>query len=471
MLRWRGDQAAQAAIRQGENSAQLWGDVGNIIGQTAQTISRERAERPQREREQREQERADKLQTVLSEVGSLPPEQAIQRVRAAGFAAEANTLQKQYDDQVLNRLQRENTTLDLASKRISQARTMFEEINAAPEEERPAIYQQIAPRVRELVGPELGSRVKDEYDPQFVERAMTWGMSTVEKLNTRRAAIGLVTEDTKNADERDDKARQALIQYLPTVDTQEELDQALSMAKARGARPETLALFPSKYSPEAMAQVNEIGLTPEQRAKREEGAAPESERAFIERAAREQGRPVASFNNNEIGRLKAQFASLSRAPKDDGGITQAQRMAAERWKQNELQQAEDDFRKATAPYTIDPDSKLPIAQPMALPQDLIDQHEARKRRIQLSYLEQIGDTSTGRPTALPNPPAAPTPPPVRAAAEPPPSAPVAPAAPLGAAPANAASPYTVGQVVSVRGQRVRITKINPDGSFEGERVP
>jgi hypothetical protein len=59
-------------------------------------------------------------------------------------------------------------------------------------------------------------------------------------------------------------------------------------------------------------------------------------------------------------------------------------------------------------------------------------------------------------------------------ATPPPAAPPPPASPLGSGTATAAprrQPPRPGDVVSVRGQRVRVTRVLPNGQIEGVRVP
>jgi hypothetical protein len=174
-------------------------------------------------------------------------------------------------------------------------------------------------------------------------------------------------------------------------------------------------------------------------------------------------------------------SDAGRAPKDataelaGNRITKKDLDEADEWKVNALRQAEAEFRQATAPYR-ERTTDYGVVPAREIPPDVVAAHEARKADIERVYRGKRGLAPTIRDAVTRSTTPPPAQPPARAAT---PSPSIVPpptrtGSPLGSGTATAAPtrvPPKVGDTVTVRGQRVRITRILPNGQIEGVPVP
>jgi hypothetical protein len=176
-----------------------------------------------------------------------------------------------------------------------------------------------------------------------------------------------------------------------------------------------------------------------------------------------------------------------RDPSDPSSVLrdERRRIDADAWKDARLREAEADFDKAARPYTEEEEQ---------IPMSVVRAHEARKADIQNAYLQRLGlppsrvpdrangvrvSAPAGQPSGDPAFADRPGASPARMAdvvmgRTPAPSIAPPPASPLGAGTATAAPARVapkVGDVVTVRGQKVRITAILPNGQVQGVPVP
>jgi hypothetical protein len=117
--------------------------------------------------------------------------------------------------------------------------------------------------------------------------------------------------------------------------------------------------------------------------------------------AREHNVPVASLSTAQKNTIRANYAAATREPKDgtpDKAATLAQKAAAERWKQGELEQLETKFRaaKTKTPFLNQMTGEFVVPAPMT-----DAELDAAKARIQTSYLEQIGASAAAPAAAQP----------------------------------------------------------------------
>ncbi len=282
----------------------------------------------------------------------------------------------------------------------------------------PALWPEIRPQLVDVtagVSPELVSGIPEQYDAGRVQQigqfvtATSAQLDTLARTTARSAALLKGHADVK-------EWRETIAESYVTATSPEDW-QAIGGTFRKLDHPTINTALDSfgEWSPENAAKVNRQMMTPAQRA--------------------------ALDASGEKPLTRAQYAN------------------EEFRYQTELQEAEREFKRDTRPYTH-PDQKdaLPgeVIPGRPIPQDLLDAHEDRKRRIEASYHMRIGNA--------PPPPARTGPPPGRsvipvvplreaALSQPPDVGAPAPApagAPLGAAPAEAAQPVPPSGPASAR---------------------
>lgn len=114
----------------------------------------------------------------------------------------------------------------------------------------------------------MGPHYDEQVTPKLIEDAMKWGGQQEAVLAARKAAYDAANQGisvAKDARERDEYFTKSLASFLPTVQSPEEWKAALDHAAILGAPPQTIAKFPKEFSPRAIEQARQVGLTPEQR--------------------------------------------------------------------------------------------------------------------------------------------------------------------------------------------------------------
>lgn len=492
LMRRRGEIAGDRLLRQGEISGRMWQDLGQTIGDTVTRLGAHYADAPRREAEAAQiasqtakLKRESRLNQVKEMIANLPPDTGITELRRMGFGDEATAMAKTLSDERQRAVSAMLTPVNSVKTAFGRGAAILSEVN-----KNPALWPELRPLLVDLaaqVAPDLANQIPAQYEPTHVRQITDFVIATASDVDR----LARAAEKAREALKAGDDTRQSLDRWRQSIGT------ALSIAKTEQDW-QALGDQYRNLHPIAATIVNSFGaFSPANVAKAQRATRDTRSSGSIEQQIADALRKGDTAEVTRLQNAAKITADARRAPESgsDKPITAAQRASAKRWKYNELQQAEEDFRKETKPYThpIDPVFSEPLP-PTAIPADLIEAHEARKRRIQASYLDQIGDTSVPRPKGPPTnipPPrrgepiassardpffsdtVSPPAPSRSVAVQPaaPPAPPAPPATPLGATPATAVPTYTVGQVVTVRGQRVRITKINPDGTFEGEPVP
>lgn len=222
---------------------------------------------------------------------------ALQALEQRGAVGAATKLRSALTVARTQALDEQDKGLKLVKDRLSMASQLLQGV---PESDDPSTnYANVLPKVREIVGPDLGKQLPDEYDPDRVGQAVTWGETAQQTLDRRRAALEAAREgvaNSKDAREKDGYFTKSLAQWLPTVGSQDEWDKALAAAKSLGAPPETLAKFGDAFTPEAAQRAGSFSLTADERAK---ATQPGSEADFVTTYARELGKPVALLTTAE----------------------------------------------------------------------------------------------------------------------------------------------------------------------------
>lgn len=373
----------------------------------------------------REQAEQDAIASAFQQSGG-DLDQTISALESQGQWNAASGLRKRAGEIRTAQQQALEAGLKRTREGFQTATSMLQGVEAAETpEEKSRLFATIRPKLVEAL-PGFESYIPPTYedDPGFVGRAIPFGLSVTEAAKRREDAITQLNRAfTTGGDRltRDKNVLDALGPWIETADTGDEVQQIVDQAeKLYGASPAVRARF---------ADVPTGPLSPAQKAAlaaRLKTPTEAREPGSIEGAILAAQRKGDTAEVNRLLALRGRVSAASREPDHapNTAVSQAQKAAAERWKQNALAELEKRYR--------DPLSQMSQAE-----------LDAEKARIQASYVEQIG--ATGAPTATP--PAAPAPPAARSTAP------------------------TKGQVVTLRnGKRVRITKVYPDGSFDGDEV-
>lgn len=339
LLRAQGAEEAAAIRENARIRANTVNTIGAIAGAIPGAIVKEIQDRPKRELEALEmsnkrtaEERQARLYKLFDESANLTPEQFIEQLRAHGLHEEADKMHAARIKQLGESADTEKKQFEVAEQRIVSATRLLDSLHAEPEENRAAAYTALLPQIRQLVGPQLGARVPDDYDPAFVEKALSWGMSAAEKLRAQADARTAARTDRTDADTRDRHAREALLTMLPTVDTAEEWADAQAFARANGAKPETLKIYglDQAFSPDGAKRAADRAREVASGSKR---ASLGSLEDFIETKAREQGRPADSFSSKEKAAFKQEYDALN--DKSDPLLAELRAMRIEEMKRRQ----------------------------------------------------------------------------------------------------------------------------------------
>lgn len=176
------------------------------------------------------------------------PDRTLQALEQGGYGPEAVALAGKYAenrkktaDALKTDLDNQLSTFDLASRVLS----------SADERTYPLVRQMLST----IQG--VGSLLPEQYDPSAIERLMSVGMTAKDTLAQRAKAVERL---------RSGEDKQALAEYLATVQSPEEYQQVLQMAPQLGFADSVIGLFDPEFSPAAIEKARTMALTEKQRA-------------------------------------------------------------------------------------------------------------------------------------------------------------------------------------------------------------
>lgn len=377
LIRSRGAQRADAVARSGAIAGQMWADVGQTARGVITDLLRGRAMDAEQQQQRDAAARETSIQDAIRltprdpETGRLDPERIAQEVshldpeRAMAWWAKA-------DEQQVAQLAQERARGEAVAK---AAGSLLIDLRQTPVPEQQPKWT--AARTQAL---EAGLLTAPEQMPETVD--MGWLKQTFDQART-------------------------------VSDLSRELEAM--RPKAPGTREVKVT------NPDGSSTIKIVTDEPGQEfvSSPPPGAKPKAGtfEGLVDAMATEKGRPLSMA---EVLAARRQWMDAGRqTPDGTPALSQAQRAAAERWKQAELRNAERVFREATQDiptHREDPEDDLTWQVALA-------ELEDAKERIQLSFLEQIGSTDTTLPDRGDSAP--------RRATAPPPGAPGAVAGPGG----------------------------------------
>lgn len=310
----RGRVSAEGSLRQGATWGGAVSDVANIAAGTMAKLGQIEEDRPFREQrataakaDTAKNNRRMALDDALKAAGQYDPDDAIEFLRKEGFAEEATAMQKELSVARENEIDAQGKKLKFAADSLANAGTILSSVRDAVGAEAET-YAAVLPKLRELVGPDLGKALPETYDPKFVEKAMTWGMSTKDRLTLQAETVKNSNLTGKDKRERDEYFTGALSKMLGTAQSQEQWAEALTYARGMGAPVETISKFGTDFSPEAAARAAQLGG--------EKKTAPTagSFGSFVEAASG--GKPV---DANTLLNLRRKWEDAGRKPDAPGG--------------------------------------------------------------------------------------------------------------------------------------------------------
>lgn len=251
--------------------------VGNAVGNIAQTgastlnnFMQFKLDEPRRKMEalqlgQAEQaDKDDKAARTAFQTAKGDPDQALKILETGGNYNVAMKLRSQINDAKLKALDDLSKSLDVTNKRLGTATQLLQPLATLPPEQRQDAYTAALPRVREIVGPDLGAYLPDTYDEGRVNAAMQWGMKANEAVQFRQQAARdaqqtLTTAVTKT--ELADKLTKQIATWAQTVDNDDEWQQMREQAKHLGGAEvadDVLARFDDTFSPGAVQKAAKL---------------------------------------------------------------------------------------------------------------------------------------------------------------------------------------------------------------------
>lgn len=455
LARMRADALANAELQAGQAKAQMIGGIGSAIGGTLADLARYQADAPARKAAAQAQGEAAARKDTLKMVASLPPEQQVAELRAAGLTEDANAAEDRLF-RVQDRTERkEQTVLAGIRDRIENAKTIAGKGAAllGAVKEKPELWAEVRPQVVDLaaqIDPKMVDFIPQDSDPaalgEFVSSVNQMAESYSKTARAVKAADDALTRGGKLADVT--KKFGEVLALVPP----EQHESILAAFAQAGVPAAVLAGAPAAAKAGREKRTGEFGQ-------------------YLDVLEQGLGRPL---NKGDIEIARAKWQALGREPKDGpappkddpalpGGVRTYLTSLLDKHK-GDYQAAEAEWNRGLA----EQQAKHPNLDPTKARTYLRSLFGAPTGGPQTDYMGEVKPFRASgfdqAPSAGPAPiQAGPTPPMGPTSAE---ASPVARPAPTGGRPMP-----KVGDVVTVRGQKVQITKIHPNGQVEGIPVP
>lgn len=292
----------------------------------------------------RQQSMRDATQRAFQETGG-DPTAASRRLRTEGWFEAADGIEKGLLERRKESLGILTTESTLRKDALTQATQLLQGVNNE------AGYRAVAPTIRNIIGPvnkELAASIPETYDPEFVKRGVTWGMSAAEAEKYRGEAAATLLADLTNADkaiEAHEAFMKSATTYARTVDSVEGWQEMLDGMKELGAPPATLAmleppdmqsgLMPGKTIQGMPAQSGLPGTPDSNRfiAWRDRLIASQEKKAepavgefgdYLTRLAKDLKIPVSDISAPMVEQARKKWFEVSRAPASDAKLTEKQ---------------------------------------------------------------------------------------------------------------------------------------------------
>lgn len=258
---------AEALQRSGDAIAQGGKELGQEAGATLNNLVKLQLDAPQREmtqiqlRQAREGQADDAAaRDAFTDAGG-DPDKAVQLLEKGGNYPVAMKIRSTLTEQRLKGLDTLNKQFDLSEKNLTQASQLLQGVST--DANPAAAYANVLPQVRSLVGPNLAGKLPDQYDPNAVKTATTWGMKNADVLRAQRDASTIALNGLRTAVTKTGLAEQlttSLATSARTAGSQEEWDQLRTAAKTYGGEvaDDVLKRFPEQWSPDLATKATQI---------------------------------------------------------------------------------------------------------------------------------------------------------------------------------------------------------------------
>ncbi|MCR4374152.1 MAG: hypothetical protein NUW22_04825 [Acidobacteria bacterium] len=183
------------------------------------------------------------------------PSKAISTLRSQGYWEAADSIDKTLRENRKAMAEEVKTQNANRADGLGQVTQIMQAVKSADG------YKAVLPTVRSILektDPNLLSQVKDEYDPEFVSQATTWGMKASEYATIRKEAaeaLEKLAEQPLKEIERHNKYLAEGAKYLSTVDTPEEWTDTINGMHEMGFPAATLEMLGHQLTPDNVEQV------------------------------------------------------------------------------------------------------------------------------------------------------------------------------------------------------------------------
>ena len=322
-----------------------------------------------------EQLTRDVLTRLTDPVTGVPDyKKAAAELRTSGYPDHATQIEQNWQQQRDERWR-------ALSDRVSKHKTIYgqsaEWLRGL--EEDPTRYPEVRPFLVEAAGqlsPQLAQNIPEAYDPERVRQMMTFVNQSAQEIDLLERSIKKADDArTRTADraKQDNLFRESLGTALAGAATPEAWNAIRAGAQFQDFPKGIVDEF-AEFSDANRAKARSLA-----------GMRETNETRSIDQLINDADRRGDVKEKTRLLKLKQDLGAAGRAPgriPTGGGPSQAQRAAAERWKQAQLSALEKRYRDSQA---RDYDG-IPMTEA-----DL----KAEKERIQASYVEQLGASGAG----------------------------------------------------------------------------
>ena len=243
-----------------------------------------RAFKDDRAREHQARAAQDTLARVFETSGG-DWQETMRRLRSNGQHVLADQAESTLTQRRTEKLENLGAKYRAQSDGFTVASQLIQGIQAAPAPDQPQAFAQVRDRIVDAVGPDLGSHVPSQWDPQWGQRALERGLDTAGILKIRAAAAERARQGLEDQNELFDAYSQALGTAQSPEDFDEMVDGIVALhpelataglrlqigdfseenlARLRGDPPAAAAGASSDYARALARHANSLGKSPDQ---------------------------------------------------------------------------------------------------------------------------------------------------------------------------------------------------------------
>lgn len=264
----RGNAEAAGEQRGGQIAAQTWQSMGALAGGLASDLwspdatmkRREQASRvDQLDEQDRQRSKTQNLDGLMQMVGDMPPDEAADVLDQEGYRDEAHEVRMRAAQARQAIKQDQIQTWTLAQQHMESAARLIDSVSRLESPEAQAAqYAAILPKVKELVGEDGAKQLGlgETFDPERTANVAEWTMTAAQRLAWRKQTWQEAKLEASTKEERLKTGVPFLARLMADVDTQDEWEANLQLARGMGVPDEAIQVAGTQFTPDAQARLS-----------------------------------------------------------------------------------------------------------------------------------------------------------------------------------------------------------------------